>query len=264
LILAIFICSNASAKTSFEWPSHAKAAISLAYDDALNSQLDHALPALNKLNLKASFYLTLNSATVSKRLEEWRHIAKQGHELGNHSINHACHGSLPGRDWVLTYNDLDKKQFDEIIQKINTANKFLKAIDGETLKTFTVPSADQLVEHKNYVHALHDAFVGIKSHVGKIPKSRSSINVMDAAFWSPSENSRTELIAYAKQAAFYGTIANFTFHSVGGDYLPVSIKAHQELLDFLAKNKDIYWIDTYRNINLYIKKNANQHHKDIS
>lgn len=66
-----------------------------------------------------------------------------------------------------------------------------------------------------------------------------------------------ELIAYAKQAAFYGTIANFTFHGVGGDYLPVSIKAHQELLDFLAKNKEIYWVDTYRNISLYIKKNAN-------
>jgi hypothetical protein len=37
MILAIFICSNTSAKTIFEWPNHAKAAISLAYayDDAL-------------------------------------------------------------------------------------------------------------------------------------------------------------------------------------------------------------------------------------
>ncbi|MFT7006993.1 MAG: peptidoglycan/xylan/chitin deacetylase (PgdA/CDA1 family) [Colwellia sp.] len=239
------------------WPNQAKAAISLAYDDALNSHLDHALPALNKLNLKASFYLTLSSLTVDKRLEEWRRAAKQGHELGNHSINHACRGSLPNREWVQAHNDLDKKKYDEIIQEIQTANILLKAIDGETLRTFTVPCADQFVENKNYVHALHDSFVGIKSHVGKVGKNQSSINVMDAAVWSPSGNSAAELIAYAKQAALYGTIANFTFHGVGGDHLPVSIKAHQELLDFLAKNKEIYWVDTYRNISLYIKKNAN-------
>ncbi|MFT5852499.1 MAG: peptidoglycan/xylan/chitin deacetylase (PgdA/CDA1 family), partial [Colwellia sp.] len=125
------------------WPNQAKAAISLAYDDALNSHLDHALPALNKLNLKASFYLTLSSLTVDKRLEEWRRAAKQGHELGNHSINHACRGSLPNREWVQAHNDLDKKKYDEIIQEIQTANILLKAIDGETLRTFTVPCADQ-------------------------------------------------------------------------------------------------------------------------
>ena len=259
LVIGLLLSLPLLANEQIIWPNNAKAAISLAYDDALNSQLDHALPALNKLNLKASFYLTLSSPTVNERLEEWRSTAKQGHELGNHSINHACRGSLPNREWVHPHNDLDKKQFDEIIQEIHTANTFLKAIDGETLRTFTVPCTDQFVENKNYVHALHESFVGIKSHVGNVPQNHSSIDVMDAAVWSPSGNSGAELIAYAKQAALYGTIANFTFHGVGDDYLSVSSKAHQELLDFLVKNKNIYWVDTYRNISLYITriKNAN-------
>ncbi|MFT5814292.1 MAG: hypothetical protein ACI9VT_002052 [Psychroserpens sp.] len=47
----ILIYSNTSAKTIFIWPNRAKAAIILAYDDALNSQLDHALPVLNKLKV---------------------------------------------------------------------------------------------------------------------------------------------------------------------------------------------------------------------
>ncbi len=241
------------------WPNGAKAAVSLAYDDALNSHLDHALPALNKLNLKASFYLTLSSPTVNNRLAEWRSTAKQGHELGNHTINHACKGSLPAREWVPAHNDLDKKQFAEIIREIKTANTFLKAIDGETIRTFTVPCADQVVENKNYVRALHDAFVGIKSHVGKIPHDSASINIMNAAVWAPLGNTGVELIAYAQQAALHGTIANFTFHGIGGDYLSVSKKAHQELLNYLADNKNIYWVDTYRNISLYIKKNASEH-----
>ncbi|HCM48361.1 MAG TPA: polysaccharide deacetylase, partial [Colwellia sp.] len=93
------------------WPNNAKAAVRIAYDDALNSQLDYALPTLNKLNLKRTFYLTLNSPTVAERLTDWREVAQQGHELGNHSINHACRRSLPNREWVSEHNDLDKKYF---------------------------------------------------------------------------------------------------------------------------------------------------------
>jgi len=257
LILAMLISPPLLANERMIWPNHAKAAVSLAYDDALNSQLDHALPALNKLNLKASFYLTLSSPTVSNRLEEWRTAAKQGHELGNHTINHACQGSLAGRDWVPAHNDLDNKFYREIIQEINTANTFLKAIDGETVRTFTVPCSDQFVDNKNYVHALHNTFVGIKSHVGNVPQNRQSIKIMDAAVWAPSGKSGAELIAYAQKAALYGTIANFTFHGVGGDHLSISKQAHQALLNHLTNNKDIYWVDTHRNISVYVKKNAN-------
>ena len=55
-------------------------------------------------------------------------VAQQDHELGNHSINHACRGSLPNRECVSEQNDLDKKYFAEIIQEVQTANSFLKAI----------------------------------------------------------------------------------------------------------------------------------------
>ena len=257
IFLFVFISTNALAETAFKWPNNAKAAVSLAYDDALNSQLDNALPSLNHLNLKATFYLTLNSSTVADRLTDWRKAAQQGHELGNHSINHTCRGSLPNREWIPEHNDLDKKYFAEIIQEVHTANSFLKAIDGEKIRTFTVPCTDQIVENKNYVAALHDTFVGIKSHVGQIPQNRSSINVMDAPVWTPSGNSGAELIAYAQNAALHGTIANFTFHGIGGDHISVSKHAHQELLNYLVNNKAIYWVDTYRNISLYVQKNAN-------
>ncbi|WNC71540.1 polysaccharide deacetylase family protein [Thalassotalea psychrophila] len=260
LYVLMFVASAMALPTfateQFIWPNNTKAAISLSYDDALNSQLDNAIPALNSLNLKGSFYLTLNSPTVDERLEEWRKAAKQGHELGNHSINHACSGSLPGRDWVASHNDLDNKTFKEIIQEIKTANSFLKAIDGESIRTFTVPCTDQQVENKNYVHALKDTFVGIKSQVGNIPENINAFDVMDAPVWAPTGNSGAELIAYAKQAVTHGTIANFTFHGIGGDHLSVSTKAHQELLSYLADNQDIYWVDTYRNISLHIKQHS--------
>ena len=40
-------------------PNNALAAVSLSYDDPLNSQLNNAIPALDKYDLKGSFYLTM-------------------------------------------------------------------------------------------------------------------------------------------------------------------------------------------------------------
>lgn len=66
---------------AFRWPGHAKAAVSLAYDDALDSQLDNALPGLDRYGLKGSFYLQLSNPAVQLRMGEWRAAAQRGHEL---------------------------------------------------------------------------------------------------------------------------------------------------------------------------------------
>ncbi|MDO6444700.1 polysaccharide deacetylase family protein [Colwellia sp. 1_MG-2023] len=254
LVCTLLINTDSQAETHFKWPNNAKAAVSLSYDDALDSQLDNALPALIKHNIKATFYLSLTSNTISTRLNEWRALAKLGYELGNHSINHACRGSLPGREWVPAHNDLDKKFFLAIIQEIQTANSFLQAIDGEKLRTFTVPCTDQIVENKNYVHALQDSFIGIKSHVGQPAKNMTTFDRFNAPFMAPSNVTGQALIDYVKQAKKYGTIAHITFHGIGGDHLSVSNKAHSTLLAYLSKNKKDYWVDTYRNISQYLAK----------
>lgn len=60
----------------FQWPQQQKAAVSLGYDDALNSQLDNVIPALDKAGLKGSFYLQLSNPAVGKRMDEWRAAAR--------------------------------------------------------------------------------------------------------------------------------------------------------------------------------------------
>ena len=82
--------------------------MSLSYDDALNSQLDNAVPELAKHGFRATFYLTLSSPAFVKRQAEWQQLAAAGHELGNHTIHHACQASKPGREWVAKDKDLDQ------------------------------------------------------------------------------------------------------------------------------------------------------------
>jgi peptidoglycan/xylan/chitin deacetylase (PgdA/CDA1 family) len=70
------------------WPDAATAAVSLTYDDALNSQLDNAAASLKAAGLKATFFLTLEN--MDARLNDWVELAKAGHEFGNHTVSHPC------------------------------------------------------------------------------------------------------------------------------------------------------------------------------
>lgn len=239
---------------NFSWPNGAKAAISLAYDDALHSQLDNALPQLNQHKLKATFYITLAADSVNKRLNEWRSAAKQGHELGNHTLFHPCRKSLPNRGWLAPFNDLDNQTTTQYKREIITANNFLHAIDGETVRTITLPCTDELVGGKSILSEIDHLFIGIKSQVGGVPKSMAEFNVKQATVLAPSNVSGKELINYAKQAAQNGTIANYTFHGIGGDHLSISKQAHQELLTYLANNPQIYWVATYKQISQHLAK----------
>src|SRR3546814_5290486 len=107
----VFLCfkqKTADEMRISDWSSDVCSSdLSLAYDDALDSQLDNAIPALDRHGFHASFYLPLAADTLRTRLDEWRAAAARGHELGNHTLFHQCSGSGEDRDWVAPPRDLD-------------------------------------------------------------------------------------------------------------------------------------------------------------
>lgn len=229
-----------------QWPNGNKIAISLSYDDALNSQLDNALPALNQRGLKASFYIVPLSDAFKNRIEEWRQLAKQGHELGNHSLFHACLSGKPGREWVEPSNSLDDKTIQAMVNEITVANTVLTALDGYTEHTFTPPCFDQMVKDGNYVEAVKEQFVGVKSL--EDPNSTALIG--------PSDISSEQIINFIEKQPSNIRLINVLFHGVGGDHLITTTEEHAKFLDYLVANKDKYWVDTYRNIMLAEKSKA--------
>jgi peptidoglycan/xylan/chitin deacetylase (PgdA/CDA1 family) len=82
------LAGRAAAQPERAWPDGAKAAVSLTYDDGLNSQLDNAVPELKRLGLKATFFLTEENARW--RLPEWEALAREGNEVANHTVTHPC------------------------------------------------------------------------------------------------------------------------------------------------------------------------------
>src|SRR5207244_797428 len=82
------LAGPAAAQPDRAWPGGARAAVSLTYDDGLNSQLDNAVPELKRLGMKATFFLTENNAHW--RLADWEALARDGHEVANHTMTHPC------------------------------------------------------------------------------------------------------------------------------------------------------------------------------
>lgn len=258
--LGLFIAATLAAQPAaadsgkpFTWPKGAKAAVSLSYDDALNSQLDHALPALEAHGLKATFYLTMASEAVAKRMPEWRAAAARGHELGNHTLYHPCSRSGPGRDWVPLHHDLDKISPAAQREELLLANVFLQAIDGRSERTFTVPCGDLLAAGQPYLPLVRGVFVGIKSRGGGVVQDMATLDPEDVETADPAAASGEQLIALVEQAAARGTMVSLTFHGVGGDHLSVSKQAHEALLRHLARHPERFWVDSFVNIMRHVK-----------
>jgi peptidoglycan/xylan/chitin deacetylase (PgdA/CDA1 family) len=242
-----------AAEPAFAWPHGARAAVSLAYDDAIDSQLDNAIPALDRAGLKGSFYIKLASPSVARRLPEWRAAAARGHELGNHTLFHQCSAALPDRKWVTPEDDIDTTSAARLVAQIRLGNTMLHAIDGKTERTFTVPCGDQMAAGENYVKLIKGDFVAIKSGTGGVVPDMATLDPYAVAVDTPEGVTGDQLIALVKEAAAKGTMINFTFHGVGGDYITTSNQAHEQLLAYLAAHRDVYWTDTFIDIMKYVK-----------
>jgi peptidoglycan/xylan/chitin deacetylase (PgdA/CDA1 family) len=69
----------------FNWPQNFRGALSLTFDDGLESQLRNGIPLLEKFGFKGTFYVIPRS---EEQLEPWREVADKAHEIGNHSLSH--------------------------------------------------------------------------------------------------------------------------------------------------------------------------------
>ena len=238
------VAAVAATAAPFTWPGGAQAAVSLGYDDALDSQLDHVIPALNKRGLRASFYIPINGPTFPARQNEWKAAAAAGHELGNHSLFHGCSAKGPGRDWVLPQRDLDKQMAAGVQEQVIAANTWLQSLDGKTKRTFTPPCLDLTAGGQDFVKALQPHFVAYRAANPAMVTDTAALDPYAMPVYFVEGMSGAQLIALVEKAAAQHALVSLLFHGVGAEHLSVTREAHDELLDHLAKNKARFWTDT--------------------
>lgn len=231
-----------------------KCAVVLTYDDALNVHLDNAIPLLDSLGLKATFYLTAYSDGFKNRIADWRMAAKNGHEMGNHTLFHPCDGSIAGREWVSTERDMSKYTVGRMIEEIKMNNVLLKTLDGKSKRTFAYTCGDMKIGDTFFMNDLKNDFVAARA----VRSEMHNINEVDlyATDCYPINGETGEqMINLVKKAMASGKLLVFLFHGVGGEHgLNVSLKAHRELLHFLKQQEKNIWVAPLLDVAEHVKE----------
>lgn len=241
LVILFTFCGICDAQTSTVW-NNKSCAVVLTYDDAIDVDLDHVLPALDSLKLKGTFYLIGSSSTLSRRLGEWRKAAREGHELGNHALFHPCDGSLPGRGFVTADHDLSKYTLARAQEEIRVNNTLLEAIDGKKTRTFAYPCGDEKIGNDYFYPGLRKEFVAARGVAAGL-QTAGQVNLDRISCYAMNGQTGAQMIELVKQAQQSKTLLVFLFHGVGGGHsLNVSLEAHSALLHYLKAHEREIWI----------------------
>ena len=241
-----------SAQSAQLWKGK-KCAVVLTYDDAIDQHLDNAIPVLDSLGLKATFYITGFSASVQSRLNDWKKIAATGHELGNHTLFHPCVGGA-GREWVTKQNDLRNYSVRRIENEIRMTNLFLQALDGKTKRTFAFTCGDMKVDDSLFISGMKNDFTAARA-VRNEMHTLSEVDLYNIDCYMVNNHSFEEMKAWVDKAIRTNSLLVLLFHGVGGgNGLDVSLTAHRQLLSYISQKQAEIWTAPLIEVAAYIRE----------
>lgn len=250
--LILLLCLYSLAVSAQDW-NKKKSAVVLTYDDALNVDLDNVVPALDSLGLKGTFFLIASSPAFTQRLEEWKKVASDKHELGNHTLFHPCDGSQPGRSFVTPDYDLASYSVRRMTDEIKMTNAVLKAVDGKDEHTFAYPCGDTKIGGVSYLDPIKGDLAAARGVQGEMVQ-KNNVDLYNIGSYMINGQSGDELIALVKKAMQTNSMIVFLFHGVGREHsLNVSLAAHSKLLHFLKDHENEIWNPTFIEAAKYIK-----------
>jgi sialate O-acetylesterase len=257
ILLALFVFAfgnTYSQKTNNKYWNNKKCSVVLTYDDATNGHLDYALPVLDSLNLKVTFYVPGHSNCLYERIDEWKAVAKEGHELGNHTIYHPCHGKSMGRKWVSPNHDLDDYSVQQFLDEIRIQNTLLRAVDGKTERTFAYTCGDLNVAGKDIAPYMKDYFLAARD-VQPGMNYQDKVDLFRLKIFGVHNEAPEILEAQVEKAKKEGALLIFLFHGVGeGIPFSATYENHKEFVKYLKKNEKDIWVAPMVEVAKFIKE----------
>lgn len=242
-----------NAQTATTWNGKSCAVV-LTYDDGLNVDLKNAIPALDSVGLKGTFYISDYFDGLQHQIDSWKKAAKEGHELGNHTIWHPCEGGRQGREFVKPESDMNNYTVARMVKEIKTMNNFLQAVDGKTERTFAYPCGDMKIHDTAYLDGMKNEFIAARG-VTAAMQTIDKVDLMNIDCYTANGQTGEQLIDLVKQAMQTHTLLVFLFHGVGGEHsLNVSLDAHSALLHYLQENEKNIWIAPMIEVAKFVKQ----------
>ena len=255
LIIFFITVSAVSAQTDRNIWNGRKCAVILTYDDATDFHLDNVIPVLDSLGLKATFYVPGHSRSLYSRMDEWKAAAREGHELGNHTLFHPCHGKSMNRKWVNPDHDLDNYTISGFMDEVRVNNTLLKAIDGKNIRTFAYTCGDTSIGDSSFVPLLKDYVIAARTTTPGL-NHMDDTDLFRIKTYGVHQQSLSELTGLIEKAKKENAMIVFLFHGVGGGApYSISTEDHSRFVHYLKQHEDELWIVPMVEAAEYIKNN---------
>jgi len=243
-MLTLYLFTSLSSFTQSVKPWQGKScAVVLTYDDAIDQHLDNAVPILDSLGLKATFYITAFSTSMQKRMDEWKKLPAKGYELGNHTLYHPCMGG-PGIEWVKPEYDLRTYTVQRMIDETRMTNLFLQAMDGKNRRTFAYTCGEMKIGDSSFIMSMKKDFVAARVVNNQMHQIKD-VDLYQVDCYLVNGETSGQLIGWAKKAMETHSLLVILFHGVGGgNSLNVSLAAHRQFLQYLKQNEQNIMIAT--------------------
>ena len=97
----------------FAWPKEREGAVSLRFDDGMDSHLQRAVPLLESHGLRGTFYICPGGSDDQwdARVVPWKAVLQTGHEVGNHTMRHPIPAALTDRAGPKCYENLSMEHY---------------------------------------------------------------------------------------------------------------------------------------------------------
>jgi peptidoglycan/xylan/chitin deacetylase (PgdA/CDA1 family) len=247
-----------STVNAFTWPAGKRAAISLSFDDARESQLDEGLRVLAETHTKVTFYLT--ATNLATRAADWRKAAAAGHELGNHSMTHPCSGNFVwSRDQALEDFTLDRMR-----GELTNANRAIADATGVSPVTFAYPCGQSFVGRgrhvASYVPLVSEMFIAARGWLGEAPNDPSFVDLAQVLGYPMDDVDIAALEPIVNDTVARGQWLVLAGHDIGtspGHQVTRSATLRALLQSIHAPARGV-WVDTVANVAAHINQSRDR------
>ena len=264
------------------WPNGAVAAVSLTYDDGLDTHLATVIPALDAHSFKGTFFLSnfegvdhkwalpnLKDPLTPRHLA-WQAALKNGHELADHTVNHPCNSASKAPGYHLTDYDLPRMsaELDDSIAR-------LKRLGVVEPITFGYPCTSDKIglgaAGTDYSPLVATRFFAARTSDLAIADPKT-VDLLHVPLQDAGSKTGDQLKAMVDQAIAAKGWLVFIFHGVGAEqltcpgdlvfnlqgcminYLTTDTAAHQALVDYLAAKSAQVWTAPFGTVAKSLKK----------
>lgn len=260
LLFFALLSGNCFGQPSSNKGLEGKAIICLTYDDALESQLYKAIPQLDSLGLKATFFInSIKGSTEVMGIGEpsilgWKKAAQNGHELGNHTLFHPCPEKIGWQKEIA----IESYTIDKLLKEIELTNSYLNTLeDKQKARVFAFPCNNTVVGGQDYSENLKILKLIKYARTGadrtSIIYEFGTLNPMKVPSWLVEEGTTLiELIDFAKEVKAKGKMGVYQFHGIGSPLFKVTPTIHRQFLEYLQANQEDYWVTTFSSAMDYV------------